>query len=151
MSTQAWNICATPHRGSIIVNVYLTSAFVFLASIAKANGISRRIASEREGLSFCCLAQALASQKSLPSRSAIKLAFFDNPLVRHAVEDSVMKFDCAAPAERLITKRKGGNTAVHRLSLLCHYRRGYSLCHRGFSGHSAHSVVDAGRQDPLQQ
>ncbi len=27
MSTQAWNICATPHRGSIIVNVYLTSVF----------------------------------------------------------------------------------------------------------------------------
>ncbi len=108
MSTQAWNICATPHRGSIIVNVYLTSAFVFLASIAKANGISRRIASEREGLSFCCLAQLSVSQKSLPSRSAIKLAFFDNPLVRHAVEDSVMRFDCAAPAELFITKRKGG-------------------------------------------
>ncbi len=40
------------HRGSILVNVYLTSAFGYLASIAKANGISRRIASEREGMSF---------------------------------------------------------------------------------------------------
>ncbi len=89
-----------------IVNVYLASEFAF--SVFNATSISRRMASEREGLSFCCLAQLSVSQKSLPSRSAIKLAFFDNPLVRHAVEDSVMKFDCAAPAELFITKRKGG-------------------------------------------
>jgi hypothetical protein len=48
----------SPHTGSIvIVNVYLTSLFGFLALIAKANWISRRMASGREGLSFCCLAR----------------------------------------------------------------------------------------------
>ena len=31
--------------------------FGFLALIANANSISRRIASDREGLSFCCAAQ----------------------------------------------------------------------------------------------
>ncbi len=46
-----------------------------------------------------------------------------------------MKFDYAAPAELFITKTQGRYTAAHWLSLLCHYRRGYSLCHRGFSGH----------------
>ena len=37
-----------------IVNVYLTSGFAF--SALNANSISRRMASDREGLSFCFLA-----------------------------------------------------------------------------------------------
>jgi hypothetical protein len=40
-----------------MVNLYLTSLFDFLALIANATSISRRIASDREGLSFCCLDQ----------------------------------------------------------------------------------------------
>ena len=54
-----------------IVNVYLTSLFGFLALIAKAPSTSRRIASDREGLSFCCLAQLSISVLSAGgSRSA---------------------------------------------------------------------------------
>jgi hypothetical protein len=41
-----------------------------------------------------------------------------------------MKFDYAAPAELFITKTQGRYTAAHWLSLLCHYRRGYSLCQK---------------------
>jgi hypothetical protein len=37
--------------------VYLSLEFRLLALVANANSRSRRIASERVGLSFCCLAQ----------------------------------------------------------------------------------------------
>jgi hypothetical protein len=54
-----------------MVNLYLTSLFDFLALIASATSISRRIASDREGLSFCCLAQlSISALNPGGSRSA---------------------------------------------------------------------------------
>ncbi len=46
------------------VGVYLSPIFCLLALQASANSIRRRIASEREGLSFCCLAQLSISDLS---------------------------------------------------------------------------------------
>jgi hypothetical protein len=40
-------------RDSGLVNVYLSSVFCLLALAGSANSIRRRIASEREDLSFC--------------------------------------------------------------------------------------------------
>ena len=43
------------------VKAYLAVVLGFLALIANANSTSRRIAPEREALSFCCFAQASMS------------------------------------------------------------------------------------------
>lgn len=51
--TQKIQLLATP----FVDGCYCSSAFCLLALAASAYSISRRIASEREGLSFCCLAQ----------------------------------------------------------------------------------------------
>jgi hypothetical protein len=56
-------------RGAVVG--YLLPVFRLLTLEAGANSIRRRIASEREGLSFCCLAQLSISDLSAGgSRSA---------------------------------------------------------------------------------
>jgi hypothetical protein len=55
----------------VIVNIYLASEFGFSPLIANATSISRRIASDRDGLSFCCLAQrSMSDLNAGGSRSA---------------------------------------------------------------------------------
>ena len=69
-----WDILAgeTAHKDSIvIVNDYLAPVFGFSALLDSATSISRRIASDREGLSFCCLAQlSISALNPGGSRSA---------------------------------------------------------------------------------
>jgi len=51
--------------------IYLSWVRCLLALAASANSIKRRIASERDGLSFCCLAQlSIADLSAGGSRSA---------------------------------------------------------------------------------
>jgi hypothetical protein len=53
---------------------YLSPVFYLLTLAARANSIRRRIASEREGSSFCCLAQLSISDLSAGGSRAPKLS-----------------------------------------------------------------------------
>ena len=101
--------------------VYLSPLFCLLAFIASANSIKRRIASEREGLSFCCLDSAqlvptVFLGELLGRRTALAKCYFRRDFVFAARASSTRR--------RIAAEREGLSSCCLAQLSICDLRTG---------------------------